>query len=326
MNTKSVKLPIPVLAFYGLVLLASLYFSYSAWKQTKGKTPTLGDSTQAPTATNTFAAVKSDKPKLQFFVMSFCPYGNQIEDVLKPVVDLFGDKADIQPQYIFDKVTDLSTSCKSRTGDPTQCAVYVQNKYFTTEAECKKTIAQNLAACLDEKSYIKANNVFFSSLHGRVEANQDAREICAWNQAGDKKAWWNFILAINKNCTSQNADTCWEEQAKSAGLDTGKITECFNKDAIGLIEKEVAETTKYNVSGSPTVLINGAAFPPESAYTQDGKATLKVGDETITQAQFRSPNALKTAICASFNKAPKECDTVLPEIEGAAAAPAGGCN
>ncbi|MFA4826803.1 MAG: hypothetical protein WC596_00915 [Candidatus Shapirobacteria bacterium] len=320
-SPKYIKVPILGVIFFSLVLVVVSVYAGIAWTKLKSGSVV----TTSATATATFATTKTDKAKLQFFVMSFCPYGNQMEDILRPIFDLLGNKTDIQPQYIFDKVTgSLADYCKPRVGDPTQCATYVTNKYFTTEDECKKTIATNLAQCVDEKSYIKISDSFYTSLHGRVEANQNIREICAWNQTTDKKQWWDFVANVNKNCTAQNADTCWEEQAKKASLDTAKITECFNKDAQSLIEKEIALTTQYQVSGSPTVLVNGLPFPPEAAYTQDGKGTLKIGTKTATQDKYRTPNVIKEAVCASFNKAPKECNTVLNELSGQAPA-AGGC-
>lgn len=43
---------------------------------------------------------KSDKPKLEFFVMSFCPFGVQAMNGLGPVARLLGDKVVIEPHYI----------------------------------------------------------------------------------------------------------------------------------------------------------------------------------------------------------------------------------
>jgi len=322
-KNKFIKIPTVGVIFFSILLAATSFYSGVSWAKSKGTSAnTLGETTSA----NVFTVDKTDRPELKFFVMSFCPYGNQMEDILRPVADLLGEKADIRPQYIFGKVPNLAEYCKQRSGDPSQCAAYVTSGYFKTEAECKTTIAATSKTCLDEKNYIKAGNgTLYDSLHGRVEANQDIREICAWNQVSDKKQWWNFVDNVNKNCTAQNADTCWEEQAKKAGLNTNKITECFNKDAISLIEKEVAETEKYQVSGSPTLLVNGVNFPPESAYTQDGKGTLKIGDKVAEQVKYRTPNVIKQAICSAFEKAPKECDTVLNELSGQAPA-AGGCN
>ncbi len=43
---------------------------------------------------------KVDKPKIDVYVMSHCPYGTQIEKGLLPVVDLLGDKADIAIKFV----------------------------------------------------------------------------------------------------------------------------------------------------------------------------------------------------------------------------------
>jgi len=308
---KYVKIPLVGVIVFSLLLAVSAFFAGAAWLKLKGTT-----SSSTGSDKNTFAATKSNKPTFQFFVMSFCPYGNQMEELLKPVYDLIGKSVEIKPQYIFEKIANISDYCKQRSGDVTQCSAYIKAGYFKTESECQKTINESNKSCLDEKNYLKIGDVFYSSLHGRVEANQDVREICAYNMNDDKANWWKFIENVNQNCDSQNADTCWEEQAKKAGFDTAKITECFNKQAAELIDKEIAETDKYKVSGSPTLLVNGVDFPPESAYTQDGTGSLKIGNKVFTQDQFRSGDAIKEAICASFKKSPKECKT---EIKAAAA-------
>jgi len=325
-KTKSYKIPTSSIIFFSICLLAISFFAgYSFGKVNKLSTQ--------PTANNTatsavFTAVKSDRPELKFFVMSFCPYGNQIEDVLRPVFNLLKNKITLTPHYIFDKIDNLQTYCSSRAGDPTQCSTYITNPNapFKTVADCKKYLDNLKTQCLDEKQYLKTgNNALYASLHGRQEANQDVREMCAFKLVGDDKTkWWDFIGNVNKNCTSQNADTCWEQQAQQAGLDTTQITDCFNKDAVSLIENEIALTTQFKVSGSPTVLINDVSFPPETAYTQDGKGTLAIGDKIASQDKYRTPNVVKTALCASFKKAPGECQTDLPDLSGAAPA-AGGC-
>jgi len=311
---KTVQIPLVGVIIFSVLLAASSFFAGAAWLK-------MGNSTTTTTkATATFEASKSDKPDFQFYVMSFCPYGNQMEDLVKPVAELLKDKANIRPQYIFDKIADLKTYCKQSAGDVSQCAEYIKSGYFTTDAECKKTVTEYNTKCLDEKNYLKIGNNFYSSLHGRVEANQDVREICAFNMNEDKTNWWTFIDNVNKNCDDKNADTCWEEQAKKAGFDTNKITECFNTQAAELIDKEIALTTQNKVQGSPTLKINGIDFPPETAYTQDGKGSLKIGKKVFTQEQYRTSDAIKEAICASFNKAPKECKTEIKAVTADATA------
>lgn len=320
--SKFIKVPMPIALALGLLLLGTSFYSGYAWNKLRN---TDTSTTKASANTITFDVQKSQKPELKFFVMSFCPYGNQMEDVLRPIFDLLKDTADITPHYIFDKIENLDSYCKNRSGDATQCAAYVENKYFTTVADCQKAIAKSLSDCNNESAYIKSDKgVMYASLHGRQEANQDVREICAWNLATDKTMWWDFVGNVNKNCTDKNADTCWENEAKSAGYDTAKITECFNKEGVDLIEKEIALTTKFNVSGSPTVLVNDVTFPPETAYTQDGKGSLKIGGKVATQDRYRTPNVIKEALCASFQKSPSECKSEIPDLTGESV-PAGGC-
>lgn len=42
----------------------------------------------------------AEKPIVDLFVMSFCPYGNQAEDLMKPIVDLVGPAVDFNLHYI----------------------------------------------------------------------------------------------------------------------------------------------------------------------------------------------------------------------------------
>jgi hypothetical protein len=321
---KYVKLPILPSVLITVAVMGLSFYLGTIIKI--GKTPQSNTESKV-----VFTANKNSKPKLDFYVMSFCPYGNEIETVLKPVYDLIGKKADLQPHYIFDKIDgNLAEFCKNNSPDPANCPLYVQNSQGQLKDvnHCKQEITKIVNDCNDEKKYLKIGDKLYTSLHGRVEANQNVREICAFNLAEDKKQWWDFVANVNQSCNSQNADTCWEEQAKKAGLDTAKINDCFNKDAASLIEKEIALTNENKVQGSPTLFVNGQAFPPETAYTQDGKGTLTIGKKSFTQDLFRTSNVIKEAICASFKNAPKECktDIAAPVANEEAPAQAASCN
>ncbi|NTV40884.1 MAG: hypothetical protein HGA61_01255 [Candidatus Moranbacteria bacterium] len=43
---------------------------------------------------------KAEKPRVDLYVMSFCPYGNKAEDTMKPVYDLLKNKVDFNFHYI----------------------------------------------------------------------------------------------------------------------------------------------------------------------------------------------------------------------------------
>ena len=61
---------------------------------------------------------KTDKPVVQLFVMAFCPYGIQAENVMKPVVDLLGTKADIKVHFITSVSGTTPDSVSSLHGAP----------------------------------------------------------------------------------------------------------------------------------------------------------------------------------------------------------------
>jgi glutaredoxin len=45
-------------------------------------------------------SAKVDRPKVELFVMSFCPYGVQAEQIMKPVYDILGNYSDIEVRFI----------------------------------------------------------------------------------------------------------------------------------------------------------------------------------------------------------------------------------
>ncbi len=62
-----------------------------------GKIPT---GTGASNTGKEFSPPKTDKPNIKFFVMSFCPYGNQAEYALANVYNLLGDSVEWEPHYV----------------------------------------------------------------------------------------------------------------------------------------------------------------------------------------------------------------------------------
>ena len=318
-KNKTIKISTPAAVTFLLLLTVLSFYSGIMYFKNKGeKTTSTGIKLEIS---------KSNKPDLEFYVMSFCPYGNQMEDLLRPVFDLLGEKVNLQPRYIFDEMTDLQNTCKNMSGDPSMCPQYVEMKYVSSVKECEKIMSDRLKECLNENNYIKSSDgKYYSALHGRGEATQNVREMCAWNLTEDKTNWWNFVDNVNKNCTYENVDSCWEDQAKTANLNVQAISECFNKDGIKLIQEEIALTTKNNISGSPTLMLNGVLFPPEEAYAQDGSGSFSIGKKVIKQSEYRTSNGIKEAICAAFKKEPKECKTIIEEAAVAGANTDASCN
>jgi hypothetical protein len=205
-----------------------------------------------------------NKPQIDFFVMSYCPFGNQAEEGIEPAYQLLKGKADFKPHYV------------------------IYANYQGGGADY----------CIDSGK--------LCSMHGIQEVHQDVREICVNKYMGIDK-WFAFALAMNKQCTAQNADSCWEAVATGLSLNTTQIKDCEAKESVALLTAEQALGNTLKVSGSPTVFVDGNSY-----------------------SGGRTPDEFKTGLCAAFDTQPAECSTKLAgpaaTDAGAAAAPAaGGC-
>lgn len=61
----------------------------------------LSSSASDNTNTDTSSIPKADKPHVELFVMSYCPYGTQAEKGILPVLNLLGDKIDFDLRFVY---------------------------------------------------------------------------------------------------------------------------------------------------------------------------------------------------------------------------------
>jgi len=143
-----------------------------------------------------------------------------------------------------------------------------------------------------------------SSLHGAVEAQEDLRQVCIMKYY-DQKAYWNYMMTIDSTCSGQRGNTtaydaCWKDAATKVGIDVSKISTCSQgTEGVNLLKADESLTSSLGVSGSPTLIINGATF--------NGG---------------RTPDSYKEAICTAFNTAPSECSQ---QLNSTATAASGNC-
>ena len=76
---------------------------------------------------------KTDKPKVEVFVMSHCPYGTQIEKGIIPVMEALGDKADIEIKFC-DYAMHGETELKEQLNQ--YCIQEEQNDKFISYLKC----------------------------------------------------------------------------------------------------------------------------------------------------------------------------------------------
>lgn len=180
---------------------------------------------------------KNDKPKVELFVMSYCPYGTQIEKGIIPAIEALGNKVDFSLKFV------------------------------------------NYA------------------MHGEKEVQENLRQYCIAKEQNAKLL--PYLKCFLKADTSA---AC----LKSSGVDEAKMNACYQtadkqfKVTQALTDKSGwkgnyppfavndADNTKYDVQGSPTLIINGTSV----SSARDSASLLK-------------------AICSAFNTAPEECQKQL---------------
>ena len=97
-------------------------------------------STTSNTDSSTSTTVpKTDKPKADLYVFSYCPYGLQVEKALAPVYDLLKDKADINLVFIgamhgeFEKTESLRQLCIQKNYGKDKLWDYLKLFYINTD-------------------------------------------------------------------------------------------------------------------------------------------------------------------------------------------------
>ncbi|MCX6816145.1 MAG: hypothetical protein NT120_04825 [Candidatus Aenigmarchaeota archaeon] len=84
--------------------------------QNYGEISAIKQQLAASTANQPTSIPKTDKPSVELFVMAFCPFGVQAEQIMKPVVDLLGSKADINVRFIVNIAGNTADSVNSLHG------------------------------------------------------------------------------------------------------------------------------------------------------------------------------------------------------------------
>lgn len=179
---------------------------------------------------------KSDKPEIELFVMSYCPFGTQMEKGLLPVLETLGDKIDFTLKF---------------------------NDY---------------------------------AMHDKAELDENLIQYCIQKEQPEK-----LIAYLSCFLEAGDSDTCLAANANEKTINSCvdatdkefKVTENFNnkvdwRGSFPGFNVNKDDNDKYNVGGSPTLVINGT---------------------TVSSARD-SASLLKT-ICTAFNNAPEECSTQL---------------
>lgn len=203
---------------------------------------TVADAANTPPAPTNVP--KTDKPQVDLFIMTHCPYGLQEQKAYIPVAELLSKKANMAVKFV-----SYAMHGKKEVDDNTTeyCIQKEQNSKYLSFLKC-----------------------FTASANGDTQGCLD--------QAGINKNQLNSCIAA----TDKQFQITAEYNNQSHWLSGQFPLYNINKD----------ENDKYGVQGSPTLVING------------------------TQVEVaRSPEAIKQAICNSFNNPPAECSQSLSTVQ-----------
>lgn len=144
------------------------------------------------------------------------------------------------------------------------------------------------------KSTANIELVAIGAMHGEFEKQESLRQVCIESKYGKDKLW----SYLEKFTVDTKIGACGSDMACSKplaeqimtqiGVDKTVINDCISKDAEALYTSQNSKANTLGIGSSPTFMINGVA--------------VQVG---------RNPEAIKKAICDSFNTSPSECSQTL---------------
>lgn len=95
---------------------------------------------------------KSDKPEVEVFIMSYCPYGLQMQKAVLPVMELLGDKADISIKWV------SYIMHGQKEIDENNVQECIQQEYPDKYIEYAKcfTVSDDTEGCMSDNGIVKA--------------------------------------------------------------------------------------------------------------------------------------------------------------------------
>jgi len=233
-----------IICTIGFIVLVVMFASGNAGSEVTAKPDSTltesGSQNNTKTPPTPTVSTKKEKPKSELFVMSYCPYGLQMQKAYLPVMELLGDKANMSIKWV---------------------------------------------------NYI---------MHDKKEIDENNVQECIQSEQADK------YIAYAKCFTSTgNSESC----VKQVGVNKTKLDSC-----VSALDKKYNITKNYNDKSS---WLSNGQYPLYNVhndlnkkYEVEGSPTLVVNGEQISGVS-RTPEAIKKVVCSAFKTKPVECDKSL---------------
>lgn len=152
----------------------------------------------------------------------------------------------------------------------------------------KNALAENsvLSQSLDVKYIGAIENGKITSMHGDEEAQENLKQICIREE--QKDLYWPYV-----SCYMQAGKT--EECLATVNVDKTQLDACTTdaKRGLAYAKKDFDVATKFNVSGSPTLVLNGKQIVSEFDFGG------------------RTPNSIQTIVCCGSTNKDGSCSTEI---------------
>ncbi len=198
------------------------------------------ESTPEPIKPMATLTQKQDKPTVELFVMSHCPYGTQMEKAILPALDVLGDKIDFELKFC---------------------------------------------------DY---------AMHGEKELDEQLTQYCIQKEQKDKLSYY-----LKCFLGSEDTDGCLVQSK----VDTGKLKTCIaSADKEFKVKEMFADKSTWLNGRFPVFNTNKEAV---EKYDVAGSPTLVINGEKISTS--RDANSILKTICSGFNTAPGECNVPISD-------------
>jgi hypothetical protein len=145
-----------------------------------------------------------NRPQIDFFVMSYCPYGNQAEEAIAPVFTKLGEHADFNPRYVI--------YSNYRGGGPTYC---LDEEDLYCSMHGIQELNQNLReACVNEEYGMQ--EWFDFALAANAECTYQNVDQC-----------WTGV-AEDLDLDTEKIQDCFDERAEEIAAEELRLTQAYS--------------------------------------------------------------------------------------------------
>jgi len=219
---------------------------------------------------------KAEKPVVELFVMSMCPYGMRTEQLLFPWVEKMKDSIDFRLRFI---AREQDQAEKPTAGEEPETPPAEQPGGLRLDQE---------PGCVGEPEPSRGP---FASLHGQAEVDEDVRQAVMIELFPDR--YRSYILCRNRDIRSPD----WQACALDNGIDADLVARvAASPEGAAIFRRNIARKRELGARVSPTIYINGRKY--------EGKVRLPDIAQGICNVQPDAELCTRKPVCVSDS----DCD------------------